>query len=129
VFSYVSAIEAYSSWNEDGNSTFRSPRVRTAYFSAPGNRRIKKVYVHFDLASGTITANTSSSKNAAAATGTFTLTQDGGDGYGFRRIAVGRGDREGVAIEITNPLFDAPATGLSIRRFEAEIQEKETSRR
>jgi hypothetical protein len=129
VFRYVSAIEAYNSWQEDGNATLRSPRVRTGYFSAPGNRRIKKLYLHFDLATGTMTVNTYSNKNAAAATGTFTVSQDGRDGHGFRKIAVARGDREGVAIEISNPLFDADGSGLSIRRFEAEIQEKETSRR
>jgi hypothetical protein len=129
VFGYISVIDSYNSWQEDDNGTLRSPRVRTGYFGGPGNKRIKKVYVHFDKTAGTITANTYSNKNTASATGTFTLSSDGSDGYGFRKIAVARGDREGVAIEISNPLFDDDGTGLSIRRFEAEIQEKEISKR
>jgi hypothetical protein len=129
VFGRISNIDGVNSWQEDDNGTLRSPRVRTGYFSSPGNRRIKKVYVHFDTATTSITANTYSSKNAQAATGTFTLAADGRDGNGFRKIAVARGDREGVAIEISNPLFDDDGLGLCIRRFEAEIQEKETSKR
>jgi hypothetical protein len=131
VFKYISTIEAYSSWGEDDNGTFRSPRLRTGYFSALGNRRIKKLYLHFDLSSSatTLTVNTYSNKNAASATGTFTVSGDGNSGDGFKKLAVARGDREGVAVEITAPLYDAPSTGLSIRRLEAEIQEKETSKR
>jgi hypothetical protein len=130
VFGRISAIDGANSWQEDDNGTFRSPRVRTGYFNSPGNRRIKKVYVHFDRSTaGTITVNTYSNKNAATATGTFAVSNDGRDGYGFRKINVARGDREGLAIEITNPLFDDDGLGLSIRRFEAEIQEKEASKR
>jgi hypothetical protein len=100
VFGRISVIDGANSWQEDDNGTLRSPRVRTGYFGSPGNRRIKKVYVHFDQATGTITANTYSNKNSASATGTFTLTNDNNNGSGFRKIAVARGDREGVAVEI-----------------------------
>jgi hypothetical protein len=129
VFSRISAIEGVNNWSEDDNGTLRSPHLRTGYFSSPGNRRIKKLYLHFDQFTGTITVNTYSNQNASTATGTFTVSNDGRDGHGFRKIAVARGDREGVAIEISNPLFDDDGFGLSIRRLEAEIQEKETSRR
>jgi hypothetical protein len=130
VFGYISLIEGANQWQGDDNGTLRSPRVRTGYFRGqPGRKRIKKVYVHWDQYTGTSTLNTYSDMNASAATGTFTLTASTNQGYGFRKVSVARGNREGVAIEISNPLFDVDFAGLSIRRFEAEMQPLESSRR
>jgi hypothetical protein len=130
-FDKASVIDGSGSVREDGNSTFRSPRLRTGYFrGVPGKKRIKKVYVHFDLASGfNVTAKTYNYEDTASANATFSLLGNDLGGGLFQKLSVKRGDREGIAIEVIGTSLDAPTSSFNIRKFEAEILPQETSRR